>query len=96
MVVVNAFEGAPAYEAGVRVGDRLVEIDGRPAETFTADNARDRLRGPPGSAVRVTVRREGEAAPFELTFNRKVVKLNDVKVSTLLGPPGRRVAASIQ
>jgi carboxyl-terminal processing protease len=55
--VLATFEGAPAYKAGLRFGDRIVEIDGQSVKGKPSAEVRDRLRGPRGTTVRVTVER---------------------------------------
>ncbi|UQA61070.1 carboxypeptidase regulatory-like domain-containing protein [Polyangium aurulentum] len=62
-------EGGPAAEAGLRRGDRLVRIDGTSAEEMTLSDAMQRLRGPSGSRVTVTVARENEGT-VEVTVVR--------------------------
>jgi carboxyl-terminal processing protease len=55
--ILASFEGTPAYKAGLRFGDRIVEIDGQSVKGRPSSEVRDRLRGPRGTTVRVTVER---------------------------------------
>jgi carboxyl-terminal processing protease len=55
--ILASFEGTPAYKAGLRFGDRIVEIDGQTVKGRPSGDVRDRLRGPRGTTVRVTVER---------------------------------------
>ncbi|MBV8600919.1 MAG: aspartyl protease family protein, partial [Candidatus Eremiobacteraeota bacterium] len=57
--VVDVVENGPAYEAGVRAGDRIVAIGGVPAASVPASAFWQLVHGPPGSAMRVTVERDG-------------------------------------
>lgn len=64
-------ERSPATEAGIRVGDRLVSIDGRPAASMTLDEVRTRLRRV-GVALRLTIVRDGRRVPVVLRTRRLV------------------------
>jgi carboxyl-terminal processing protease len=55
--ILAAFEGTPAFKAGLRFGDRIVEVDGQTVKGRPSAEVRDRLRGPRGTTVRVTVER---------------------------------------
>jgi protocatechuate 3,4-dioxygenase beta subunit len=71
--VAGLVEGGPAAEAGLRRGDRLVRIDGTSAEDMTLPDALQRLRGPEGSRVTITVAREGEGT-VEVTVVRSRIE----------------------
>ncbi|HEX6185561.1 MAG TPA: PDZ domain-containing protein, partial [Pyrinomonadaceae bacterium] len=55
--VLATFEATPAFRAGLRFGDRITEIDGKPVKGKASGEVRDMLRGPRGTTVRVTVER---------------------------------------
>ncbi len=66
VVVSSPIEGSPAEEAGIESGDVVVAVDG---EDITEENVTDiaeKVRGPEGSEIRVTVMRDGEEIPFDL------------------------------
>ncbi len=81
--VINVYEGSPAAEAGVRVGDIFVEIDGKNVRDATTDEIVSQVRGPAGTEVRLGLRRPGRAQPVRLTVTRGSIDIVDVK-STLL------------
>jgi carboxyl-terminal processing protease len=66
VVVLAPRPGSPAERAGLRAGDRLLEIDGQPMKSWTVEEARNALRGPLGSTVKVLVDRGGAKIPFVL------------------------------
>jgi carboxyl-terminal processing protease len=99
-VVVNAFEGY-AYDSGLRVGDHLVTIDGKVVSKSSVDEIRDLLRGLPDTAVKIEYIRDGirdgptaERAPTPslstVTLRRRLVKVPDVRLATLLDAPHER------
>lgn len=73
--VVRVANGSPAYNAGLRDGDDVLTIDGVVANTLTVGQTVWLLRGAPGTQVKVTVARDGAAAPVAITLTR--VKLYD-------------------
>ncbi len=72
--VIAPIEGTPAWEAGLRSGDVIAEIDGKSTFGLTVEDAADRLRGPAGSQVRLTLRREGEEGDHEVALTRRVIE----------------------
>jgi carboxyl-terminal processing protease len=66
-MVIHPFGGSPAYKAGIRPGDVLVEVNDKRVDTATSTEIADMLRGPKGTQVQVVVSREG--APKPMTFN---------------------------
>lgn len=66
--------GSPAERAGLQPGDRLVEVDGRPMQGWTVEEARIAFRGPPGSKVALVVER-GNGAGSRLSFSLERAEL---------------------
>jgi hypothetical protein len=64
--VVAVAVGSPADRAGIRVGDEVVAVDGMPIESGRLIELSRRLEGPPGSRVRLTLRRDGIARELQL------------------------------
>jgi len=78
--VVSALPGTPAELAGLRSGDRIIAVDGRPTRDWTTDEARRALRGSPGTSVTVTVQRLGAAGkPTALVLTRDTVYVRPVQ-----------------
>ena len=77
LVVTKPIAGSPADKAGVRVGDVVVSVDGAALDGLTVDAARDRIRGPKGSVVALTLRRSG--TPLQLTITRDEVQTTEVE-----------------
>ncbi len=72
--VVHPFEGSPAYKAGLRKGDEVIAVDGQDITKMTLDEAVGLIRGPAGSEVTLTIRRD-EQEPFDVTITRARVEI---------------------
>jgi carboxyl-terminal processing protease len=90
-VVLEVFDGSPAQRAGLRTGDRIVEVDGQPVVNDTTENAINRIRGALGSTVQVAVERRGEAQPVRLTIERAEISLPFVRWDVLPRDDGRKI-----
>ncbi len=73
--VVSPIDGTPAAEAGVKPGDLIVKVDGKPVQGLTLNEAVDLMRGPVGSEIVITVVRKGVDKPFDLSIIRDIIKI---------------------
>jgi carboxyl-terminal processing protease len=83
--VVSPIEDTPAYKAGVKAGDLIVKLDETPVKGMSLNDAVKRMRGKPGTTIKLTISRKGVDKPIVLTLTRAVIKIRSVK-STLLDP----------
>ena len=81
--VVSPIEDTPAFKAGVKPGDLIVKLDDTPVKGMSLNDAVKRMRGKPGSTIKLTIARKGVDKPIVLTLTRAVIKIRSVK-STLL------------
>ncbi len=72
MVVVSPIDGSPAQRAGVRAGDRITAVDGKTVDGETLEAAIGRVRGVKGTAVVLTLARDG-GAPFDVSIVRDTI-----------------------
>ncbi len=81
LTVISPIEGTPAAKAGIRAGDRIVEIEGKSTQGFTTEDAVKILRGEPGTRVKINIARPGvtDLIPFELT--RAIINIKAVPYS---------------
>ncbi|MBV1895450.1 MAG: S41 family peptidase [Rhodobacteraceae bacterium] len=77
--VVSPMDGTPADEAGIEAGDFITHVDGDSILGLTLDKAVDLMRGPVGSEIIVTVVREGEPEPFDVSIIRDTIKVTAVR-----------------
>jgi carboxyl-terminal processing protease len=75
LTVVAPLKNTPAERAGVRSGDRILAIDGVPAAKLPVDEAVSMIRGERGSAVAITIGREGVAEPLSISITRGVIEI---------------------
>ena len=79
--VVSPMDGTPAFEAGIEAGDIITHVDGESLLGLTLNDAVELMRGPVGSEIVVTIAREGEEQPFDVTIIRDTIKLTAVRTS---------------
>jgi carboxyl-terminal processing protease len=84
ITVVGVLPETPAERAGMRVGDRFVEIGGENARGMSGDRAVQMLRGPRGTSVRLRVQRVGVPEPIEFTIVREEIHVRAVPVSYVM------------
>lgn len=81
--VVSPMDDTPAAKAGMQSGDFITHVDGESVLGLTLDDAVDKMRGPVGSEIVITVVREGVADPFDVSIIRDTIKLTAVKGRTV-------------
>ncbi|UCG34334.1 MAG: PDZ domain-containing protein [Phycisphaerales bacterium] len=79
ITVFSPLEDTPAYRAGIRPGDIIVKIDGEDAAGINLDEAVERITGPPGTKVTLTVKREGEEKEYDYELERAKIQIQSVK-----------------
>lgn len=77
--VVSPIDGTPAADAGIEAGDFITHVDGESVLGLTLDDAVEKMRGPVGSEIIITVVREGEGEPFDVSLVRDTIKLQAVR-----------------
>ena len=77
--VVTPTEDTPADRAGLKAGDYITHIDGEFLYGFSLDEAVEKMRGAPGTTVKLTIVRPGRDAPFDVSITRERIELKPVK-----------------
>jgi carboxyl-terminal processing protease len=79
--VIAPIDNMPAERAGVLAGDAITAIDGQTIKGWSIDQAVERMRGPAGSPITLTIDRKGVAEPLALKVVRDIIKINPIKYS---------------
>jgi carboxyl-terminal processing protease len=77
--VVAASEDTPAFRAGLKSGDYITNLDGNLIYGDSLDQSVDKMRGTPGTKIRLTVVRPGRDKPFDVTLTREIINIQLVK-----------------
>ena len=84
LVVIAPIEGGPSWRLGIQSGDIITQINGESTKPISSQDAVDKLRGPKGTKVTITIAREGLEKPLELTIIREEIPLYSVPYAFLL------------
>lgn len=85
-VVIAPFVGTPAYRAGIRPGDVVMKVDGKPCDGLTSSEVADMLKGPKGTQVVITIGREGYAEELVFTIVRDEIPRHGIDNALLVKP----------
>ncbi len=84
LTVVSPIAGGPSEAVGILPGDQIIEIEGKSTYGITESEVQDKLRGPKGSKVNVTIRRPGESEEFQVTITRDEIPIYSVMAAFML------------
>lgn len=79
LAVIAPIEGTPAHRAGIKAGDFIVKVNDETTKDLTLMDAVQKMRGPKGSKVNLTIQREGAPDPLLFTLVRDTIKIESVK-----------------
>jgi carboxyl-terminal processing protease len=83
LTVVSPIEDTPAYRAGIKAGDQIIKIEGELTKDMTLVEAVKKMRGPKGSKVQLSIRREGVQKFLDFSLMREVIKVRSVRARSL-------------
>jgi len=86
--VIRPMKGTPAWDAGVRRGDKIVRIEREPTDNMALQDAVDRLRGEPGTKVEIYTERDGEKTQRRLVLTRAEIQVPSVTTQLMKTPSG--------
>jgi len=81
--VISPIDDTPAQKAGIKAGDLIIRIDGKSAKGISLMDAVKMMRGKPGSEIELTIVREGEEKPFNVSIVRDVITIINVKTKII-------------
>jgi carboxyl-terminal processing protease len=77
-IIVQPIEGSPAERAGLRPGDRILKVNGESVQGITIEELKNKVRGPKGTTVTLTITHEGEELPIDVTVTREEINVPNV------------------
>lgn len=78
IIVVAPLAGSPAEKAGIKAGDAIIKVEGQATDGWTLQQAVDKIRGPKGTPVTLTIMHTGENTEKDITINRDVITVKSV------------------
>jgi carboxyl-terminal processing protease len=84
LTVIAPIEDTPAHRVGIIGGDRIVRIEGESTRGITMTDAIQKLRGPKGTDVTISIQREGESELLDYTITRDVIKIKSVPFAAMI------------
>ena len=79
LAVIAPIEGTPAQRAGIKAGDFIVKVNDETTKDLTLMDAVQKMRGPKGTKVNLTIQRDGTPDPLLFTLMRDTIKIESVK-----------------
>ena len=83
LAVIAPIEGTPAYKAGIKAGDFIIKVDDESTKEMTLLDAVQRMRGPKGTKVTLTIQREGTLDPLVFALIRDTIKIESVRFKAI-------------
>jgi carboxyl-terminal processing protease len=77
--VITPIDDTPAAKAGVLAGDYIAKIDGSEVRGMTLNDAVEKMRGPVGTPIKLTILRQGADKPLDISVTRDIIKVKAVK-----------------
>ncbi len=77
--VITPMDGTPATKAGMKSGDLILSINSKSMDGISLNDAVERMRGAPGSAITLGIKRPGVDKPFDLTMTREIIHIQVIK-----------------
>ena len=83
LAVIAPIDGTPAQRAGIKAGDYITKVNEESTKDLSLMDAVQKMRGPKGTKVNLTIQRDGTADPLQFTLVRDTIKIESVKSKVL-------------
>jgi carboxyl-terminal processing protease len=83
LAVIAPIDGTPAQRAGIKAGDYITKVNDEPTKDLSLMDAVQKMRGPKGTKVNLTIQRDGSPDPLQFTLVRDTIKIESVKSKVL-------------
>lgn len=90
--VISPIEGTPAQKAGLRAGDKILEINGSSTASMTSDEAASLIRGPKGTQVTLTIFRDDWEDSKEMILTRDIIEIPSLSLKFKETKTGEKIA----
>lgn len=77
-IIADPYKGFPADKAGMRAGDKILKVDGNSVESMPVSSVSEKLKGAPGTKLKLSVERYGEEKPLDFTLIREKISIQNV------------------
>jgi carboxyl-terminal processing protease len=88
LTVIAPIDGTPAERAGIKAGDFIIKVNEESTKDMTLVDAVQKMRGPKGTKVTLTIQREGATEPMVFVLTREIIKIESVRSKMLDGNIG--------
>jgi carboxyl-terminal processing protease len=78
LTITKPMDGSPALAAGLQAGDQVIAVDGQDVTGLDPESVRQKVLGPAGSTVTLTIQRPGDSQPFDVQITREVITVPSV------------------
>lgn len=84
LTIISAIEDTPAFKAGLKPNDKIVSIDGESTRGITLTESVKKLRGEPGTIIKLTILREDEKKLLDFSVTRGIIEIKSIKAAHIL------------
>jgi carboxyl-terminal processing protease len=78
LTITKPIPGSPAEKAGLQQGDQIIAVDGKDVTSLLPETVRQKVLGPEGTTVKLTIQRPGQTAPFDVQLTRATIVIPSV------------------
>ncbi len=86
VMIAEPYEGFPAAKSGIRAGDVILKVDGVPTKDMELESVSDKLKGKPGTELKLDIERYGEDKPLEFEMTREKITVRNVPYYGMISP----------